>query len=63
MRESGDLIKDAQKVVQTTVIGHLNSGKEVNEKILRDSIQNALYPFLHKRTKRNPMILPVIMPV
>lgn len=63
MRESEDLIKDAQKVIQTTVIGHLNSGKNVNEKILRDSIQNSLYPFIHKRTKRSPMILPVIMTV
>ncbi|MGH2118876.1 hypothetical protein [Aerococcus sp. L_32] len=44
-------------------MGHLNSGKKVNEKILRDAMQNALQPFLHKRTKRNPMIMAVVMPV
>ena len=63
MRESVGLIQDAQKVIRTTVIGHLNSGKKVNEKILRDAMQNALQPFLHKRTKRNPMIMAVVMPV
>jgi len=63
MRESVGLIQDAQKVIRTTVIGHLNSGKKVNEKILRDAMQNALQPFLYKRTKRNPMIMAVVMPV
>lgn len=61
MRESEDLIKNAQKVIQTAVIGQLNSGKPVSDKILRDCMQNALGPFLHKRTKRHPMILPVVM--
>ncbi|WCG38455.1 ribonuclease J [Aerococcus urinaeequi] len=63
MRESVGLIQDAQKIIRTTVIGHLNSGKKVNEKILRDAMQNALQPFLYKRTKRNPMIMAVVMPV
>lgn len=63
MRESEDLISDAQRVIQTAVIGHLNSGNKVNEKILRDSIQNSLQPFLYKRTKRNPLIMSVVMSV
>ncbi|MDO4670478.1 MAG: ribonuclease J [Aerococcus sp.] len=63
MRESEGLIKDAQKIIQTAVIGHLNSGNEVNERILRDAMQNALSPFLYKRTKRDPMILPVVMSI
>lgn len=61
MRESEVLIKNAQKVIQTAVIGQLNSGKPVSDKILRDCMQNALGPFLYKRTKRQPMILPVVM--
>lgn len=63
MRESGQLIQDAQKVIKTSVIGHLNSGNEVSEKILRDKMQSALQPFLYKRTKRNPMIMPVVLSV
>lgn len=61
MRESEDLIRDAQKVIQTAVIGQLNSGRKVNERAIRDVIQNALYPFLFKRTKRNPLLMPVVM--
>ncbi|AMB99770.1 ribonuclease J [Aerococcus urinaehominis] len=63
MRESGDLIQDAQKVIMTNVIGHLNSGKPVDAHMLRESMQNALRPFLYKRTKRHPMIMPVVMSV
>lgn len=63
MRESGELIQEAQKIIRTTVIGHLNSGNKVSEKILRDSMQNALKPFLFKQIKRKPMIMPVVMSV
>lgn len=63
MRESGDLIQEAQKIIRTNVIGQLNSGNKVSEKILRDSMQNALKPFLYKQTKRKPMIMPVVMTV
>ncbi|MDY4646960.1 MAG: ribonuclease J [Aerococcus suis] len=63
MRESGELIQDAQKVIKTAVIGHLNSGNEASEKILRDKMQSALQPFLYKRTKRHPMIMPVVLRV
>lgn len=63
MRESEALIADAQRVIQTAVIGLLNSGKKVNEKILRDIIQNAISPFLYKRTRRNPIIMPVVMAI
>ena len=61
MRESEDLIRDAQKVIQTAVIGQLNSGRKVNERAIRDVIQNALFPFLFKRTKRKPLLMPVVM--
>ena len=62
VRESEDLMEEAQRIVDEAVQGCLEKhvsdwGKIKN--IIRDSLSD----FLWKRIKRNPMILPIIMEV
>ena len=62
VRESEDLIEEAQRIVDEAVQGCLEKhvsdwGKIKN--IIRDSLSD----FLWKKMKRNPMILPIIMEV
>lgn len=62
MRESGQLIHDAQRVV-TRNLKKVFKEEQVTEQMIKTSIIQSLKPFLYERTERNPMILPVIMPV
>jgi ribonuclease J len=62
MRESSDLINDAQ----TLITKHLN--KVMERKMtqwseIKNEITETLAPFLYEKTKRKPMILPIIMEV
>lgn len=62
MRESGDLINDAQKMIGK----HLNKimdRKTTQWSEIKTEITDTLTPFLYERTKRRPMILPIIMEV
>ncbi|HEY4552126.1 MAG TPA: ribonuclease J1 [Bacillaceae bacterium] len=62
MRESGDLINEAQKMISK----HLNKimdRKTTQWSEIKNEITDTLTPFLYERTKRRPMILPIIMEV
>ncbi|WP_186580965.1 ribonuclease J1 [Aquibacillus kalidii] len=62
MRESGDLINEAQKIVST----HLEKVLErrtTQWSEIKNEITNTIAPFLYDKTKRKPMILPIIMEV
>lgn len=62
MRESGDLINEAQKIVAD----HL---KKVMERRtsqwseIKNEISDTIAPFLYEKTKRRPMVMPIIMEV
>lgn len=62
VRESEDLMEEAQKVVDEAVQGclkrHVSDWGKIKN-IIRDSLSD----FLWKKMKRNPMILPIIMEV
>ncbi len=62
MRESGDLINDAQallsKHIQTVMDKKTSQWSEI-----KSEITDTLAPFLYEKTKRRPMILPIIMEV
>ena len=62
MRESGQLIHDAQRIA-TRNLKKLFKEDNVTEQMIKTSIIQSLKQFLYERTERNPMILPVIMPV
>ena len=62
MRESEDLINDAQKAVSA----HLNKIMERRTSKwseIKNEIIDTIAPILYKKTKRRPMILPIIMEV
>ncbi|WP_078381064.1 ribonuclease J1 [Sutcliffiella halmapala] len=62
MRESGDLINDAQALITK----HLNKTMErrtTQWSEIKNEITDTLAPFLYEKTKRRPMILPIIMEV
>jgi ribonuclease J len=62
MRESGDLINEAQNIISK----HLNKLLERRTSQwseIKNEITDTLQPFLYEKTKRRPMILPIIMEV
>ncbi|MFD1038718.1 ribonuclease J1 [Virgibacillus byunsanensis] len=62
MRESEDLINEAQKLVAS----HLNKVMErrtTQWSEIKNEITDTIAPFLYDKTKRRPMILPIIMEV
>lgn len=62
MRESGDLINEAQRMLSR----HLNKvmdRKTTQWSEIKNEIIDTLLPFLYEKTKRKPMILPIIMEV
>ena len=62
VREADELIEDARAVVQSTVERCLDKNISDWGK-LKSSIRDTLTDFIWKRTKRRPMILPIIMDV
>ncbi|RLK63990.1 ribonuclease J [Atopobacter sp. AH10] len=63
MRESGDLLKDAQTITRNEILKQLNGDKKVTERSLRSAIIDVLGPYLYDRTERRPIILPVLLSV
>ncbi|SHG91175.1 ribonuclease J [Anaerosphaera aminiphila DSM 21120] len=60
VRESGDLMDDARKVVKAT-LDKCDSKSITDWSSLKNNIRDDLKGFLFNQTKRNPMILPIIM--
>ena len=60
VRESEDLMEEAQRIVDEAVQGCLEKHVSDWGKI-KNVIKDSLSDFLWKRTKRSPMILPIIM--
>ncbi|MBE2906750.1 ribonuclease J [Anoxybacillus flavithermus] len=62
MRESGNLINDAQQLIAKHLQQLLEQGTNQWSDI-KTEITDTLAPFLYEKTKRKPMILPIIMEV
>jgi ribonuclease J len=62
MRESGDLINDAQ-VLLSEHLETVMARKTTQWSEIKTEISDTLAPFLYEKTKRRPMILPIIMEV
>lgn len=62
MRESGTMINEAQKMLNHHLRGSIAS-KTTQWTDLKNEITDVLGPYLFEKTKRRPMILPIIMEV
>lgn len=62
MRESSDLINDAQSLI-TKHLAKVMERKTSQWSEIKNEITDTLAPFLYEKTKRRPMILPIIMEV
>ncbi|WP_405100637.1 ribonuclease J1 [Oceanobacillus sp. FSL H7-0719] len=62
MRESEDLIKEAQELV-TVHLNKVMDRKTTQWSEIKNEITDTIAPFLFERTKRRPMVLPIIMEV
>ena len=62
MRESGDLINEAQNKLADHLNGMMER-KTSQWSEIKNEITDMLGPFLYEKTKRKPMILPIIMEI
>ncbi len=62
VRESEDLMDEAKQIIEEALYNCLDKGVSDWGKIKLE-IKDALHDFIWKRTKRSPMILPIIMEV
>ncbi|MFD1705734.1 ribonuclease J1 [Siminovitchia sediminis] len=62
MRESGDLINEAQRMLSRHLYKVMDR-KTSQWSEIKNEITDTLLPFLYERTKRRPMILPIIMEI
>lgn len=60
MRESGDLIRESQRILFNAIRIALKN-KEASIQSVNGSIVNALRPFLYEKTEREPIIIPMIL--
>jgi len=62
MREAEELISDAKDVVKHYIEG-LEPGKAKDWAFIKNGIRNQLKDFLYMKTKRTPMILPMVIEI
>lgn len=60
MRESGELIRESQRMLFNTIRIALKN-KDASVQSVNGSIVNALRPFLYEKTEREPIIIPMIL--
>ena len=61
MRESGEMINEAQGILYDALMDAFNQEGEISEHQLREILSDAIEPYLYEKTRRSPMILAMIM--
>lgn len=61
MRESGEMINEAQVILYDALMDAFNQEGEISEHQLREILTDAIEPYLYEKTRRSPMILAMIM--
>ena len=60
MRESGDLIRESQRILFDAIRIAMRN-KDASIQTVNGAIVNALRPFLYEKTEREPIIIPMIL--
>ncbi|WP_029179431.1 ribonuclease J1 [Streptococcus suis] len=60
MRESGELIRESQRVLFNAIRIAMRN-KDANIQTVNGAIVNALRPFLYEKTEREPIIIPMVL--
>lgn len=64
MRESIGLINEIQQELKAAILrGLKENGANVTEKKIRDEIFNTIFPLIHEKTERKPMVLPILLDI
>lgn len=64
MRESIGLINEIQGQLKSAINRRLSeSNTNITEKNIRDIIFDTIYPLIHEKTERKPMILPILLDI
>ncbi|WP_248622165.1 ribonuclease J1 [Enterococcus cecorum] len=61
MRESGEMVNEAQGILYDALMDAFNQEGEISEHQLREILTDAIEPYLYEKTRRSPMILAMIM--
>ena len=61
VRESEELMEQARAVATEAIFRALDKGDSVDRMALKTSVKDDLTKFLYAKTKRKPMVLPIIM--
>ena len=59
IKESGTLLKEAENVVYDALKKTMSKKTTFGE--IKNSIRNSLGPFLYQKTRRNPIVIPVVL--
>lgn len=62
VRDSGEMMAEAKKITEEIILKHI-AGKEFDWNEMKQEIRDKLYTFFFEKTKRRPLILPVVMEV
>ena len=61
MKEAEGLIKETESLIRGSIIKSLHSSKHIQKDKIKAAIIDTASPFLFDKTKRRPMVLPIIM--
>jgi ribonuclease J len=63
MKESQDLLRQTRKKIKEVITRSVMPGTDINWVYLRNNLRDKIGQFLYTKTKRRPMILPVIVEI
>ena len=63
VREAEDLMEEARQVAYDAIMDVIDYGERADRMRLKKRVKEALTQFLYSKTKRKPMILPIIMDI
>lgn len=63
MKESQDLLRQSRKKIKEVITRSVIPGTDINWVYLRNNLRDKIGEFLYSKTKRRPMILPVIVEI